>query len=107
MQKIRLAFRGWSRRREERDQQFLEQNLGWGKPAPTPAPRAARPAPTYDLEGLQCAYLDDSGVIAYYLDTQSGEVMEIRDGTMLAPPRFRRVPPRSAATEGTLSYRAA
>jgi arylamine N-acetyltransferase len=55
--------------------------------------------PATDLEGLQVAYLDDSGRINYYLDTESGEVVESRDGETFAEPRYRRVPRRSTASD--------
>jgi hypothetical protein len=53
----------------------------------------------FDLEGLQVAYLDDSGQIHYYLDTLTGEVIEVRNRP--APPgdRFQRVPSRPAEIE--------
>src|SRR5581483_2786102 len=39
------------------------------------------------------------GRIVYYLDVESGEVVESRDGEKLAEPRYRRVPRRSAASD--------
>ena len=45
------------------------------------------------------AFLDDSGRIAYYLDTESGEVVDVRDAAALAPPRYRRVPARSEQSD--------
>ena len=102
MQKLRLAWRGWQRRREEAEREFVAKNAGWGAagPAPSPAAPARPPAQTgVDLEGLQVAYLDDSGRIVYYLDTEQGEVIEARDGETYAPPRYRRVPRRSAASD--------
>jgi hypothetical protein len=106
-QRIRLALRGWSRRREEDNQrketEFLRRNVTWGTqpaaPPPAQAPAAGGPTRpktiTVDLEGLQAAYLDGSGVIAYYLDVESGEVVETRDGATLDAARFKRVPPRA------------
>ncbi|MBV9495169.1 MAG: hypothetical protein JOZ54_13050, partial [Acidobacteria bacterium] len=41
------------------------------------------------------AYLDDSGRIVYYLDTETGDVVDVHDGRALAAPRYRRVPRRS------------
>jgi hypothetical protein len=66
MQKLRLAFRGWSRRREDdakrKEQEFLQRNVTWAKPAaPAPSQSVAKSALAIDLEGLQVAYLDDSG----------------------------------------------
>jgi len=29
LQKIKLAFRGWQRRREEGEKQFVARNTGW------------------------------------------------------------------------------
>ncbi|HSP34685.1 MAG TPA: hypothetical protein VLU46_10255 [Thermoanaerobaculia bacterium] len=98
MQKIRLMLRGWSRRREEKEQEFLRKNAGWGVAAgfspPTDAlKRAATPA--IDLDGLHAAYLDGSGQIAYYLDVESGEVVEHRDAVQVDAARFKRVPAAS------------
>ena len=107
-QKIRLAFRGWSRRREQREQEFLRKNTGWatqptsGGQAPSPVQPDAKwtgGAPVLhqiDLDGLQAAYLDASGVIAYYLDIANGEVVENRDGSTLDATRFKRVPMRKS-----------
>lgn len=103
LQKLRLGIGGWMRRREEKQQAFVNANASWSAraPAAAAAPRATpmTNAASIDWEGLQCAYLDDSGVIAYYLDTESGEVVDVRDGAVLAPPRFRRVPARSAQSD--------
>jgi hypothetical protein len=101
MQKIRLAIRGWSRRREEAEKEFLAKNV-WGPASAGPEVDRLKPAATQtpvDTEGLTVAYLDDSGRIAYYLDTETGEVVDVRDGTVLAPPRYRRVPARSEQTD--------
>ncbi len=105
LQKLRLAFNGWARRREEAQNEFLAKNAGWGAgQAPSPVPGLGRTdeAPVLheiDREGLQVAFLDDSGRIVYYLDVESGEVVESRDGEKLAEPRYRRVPRRSAASD--------
>ena len=105
MQKLRLAWRGWQRRREEAERAFVAKNAGWGAPSAQPLTAAPLPASgargndSIDLEGLQVAYLDDSGRIVYYLDTEQGEVIEARDGETFAPPRYRRVPRRSAASD--------
>jgi hypothetical protein len=101
MQKIRLAIRGWSRRREEAEKEFLAKNV-WGPASAGPEAGRLKPAATQtpnDTEGLTVAYLDESGRIDYYLDTESGEVVDVRDGTALAPPRYRRVPARSEQSE--------
>jgi hypothetical protein len=103
MQKIRLWWRGAGRRREERDRDFLAKNVSWGPagataPVPqtqrTPAKDTMRPE-AVDRDGLLSAYLDQSGQIAYYLDMESGEVIEVRDGSSLTAPRYRRVPMQS------------
>ena len=110
-QRLKVAFRGWSRRRDEANDEFLRKNTGW---APQPGPAAGK-APTdgrgaaspaskkIDLEGLQVAYLDDSGQIAYYLDTVSGDVVEARDAPTRADMeisgRFKRVPARSGESD--------
>lgn len=106
MQKIRLALKGWSRRRDEAQKAFVAQNSGWGSAPPAAAaggpartPAAATRALVIDLDGLVVAFLDDSGVIAYYLDSESGDVVDVRDGTAYEAPRYRRVPQRSEAND--------
>jgi hypothetical protein len=114
-QKIRLVFRGWSRRREQQEQEFLRRNTKWAQPsggqAPSPVPpspprgQAGVPVPhEIDLDGLQAAYLDASGVIAYYLDVQNGEVVENRDGTVLDATRFKRVPMRKSEDDDRRAF---
>ena len=100
MQKLRLAWRGWARRREEAEREFLAKN-SWSPVAggQLPATENRQPATGIDLEGLQVAFLDDSGRIVYYFDTENGEVVEARDGETYAEPRYRRVPRRSAASD--------
>jgi hypothetical protein len=114
LQKIKLAFRGWTRRRAEdakqRNAEFLAKNTGWGAAAAAPAaaapaaPPPARAKSPVDREGLQVAYLDDSGAMEHYLDTQSGEVIEFSVASPLCdvtqnPSRFRRIPTRTPASE--------
>ncbi|MEA2568046.1 MAG: hypothetical protein QOI24_47 [Acidobacteriota bacterium] len=102
MQKLRLAWRGWQRRREESQQEFVARNAGWSAATPAPATvskTVVASTTTIDREGLQCAYLDESGQIAYYLDVESGEVVDVRDGAALAAPRYLRVPTRTTTTE--------
>jgi hypothetical protein len=98
MQKLQLWFRGSQRRREERDREFLDRNAGWGAASAKPA-AAARPAAaaarSIDRDGLQAAYLDRSGLIRYYLDLETGEVVDVRDGGSLAAPRYHLVPTQS------------
>ena len=105
-QKLQVAFRGWSRRRDDeekkRNEEFLKRNAQWSagaSPAPPPAAEAAalHRAKTVDIdrEGLQVAYLDDSGQIEYYLDVRTGEVVEVRGKERPNDlSRFRRVPQR-------------
>ncbi|HSY51894.1 MAG TPA: hypothetical protein VLC46_24035 [Thermoanaerobaculia bacterium] len=106
MQKIRLVFRGWQRRREERDKEFLTRNAAWGVTAPSAA--AAAPVKprsfTIDTEGLTVAYLDDSGQLAHFLNTEDGEIIDLRVAEInahpeLREPRYRRVPSRSEKSE--------
>src|SRR5947207_8888556 len=102
MQKLRLAWRGWARRREEAEREFVAKNASWAAPSQqplTPAPLPASGARGVDVEGLQVAYLDDSGRINYYLDTENGEVVEARDGETYSEPRYRRVPRRSSSSD--------
>jgi hypothetical protein len=100
MQKIKLAIRGWNRRREEANQSFVERNAWSSATAPqSPDVGRASARPIVDIDGLVCAFLDESGRIAYYLDTDTGEVIEIHDGTALAAPRYRRVPGRSEQSD--------
>ena len=96
LQKIRLAIRGWNRRREEANAKFVASNVWEPASAGPGATDRLKPVLTQvDMEGLVCAFLDDSGRIAYYLDNETGEVVDVRDGSELALPRYRRVPARS------------
>jgi hypothetical protein len=100
-QKIRLMLRGRARRRDTRDQDFLQRNVSWVAPAPAAASVAQKQsAKSVDREGLQVAFLDDSGRILYYLDVASGEIVEHRDGEP-APEgaRYKRVPRRSIESD--------
>lgn len=98
MQKIRLVIRGWNRRREEREKEFLAKNT-WAPSVPSKAPSGQHTpkALHVDLEGLTVAYLDDSGRIEHYLDLQSGDVIDTSGP--LAGERYRRVPSRNAQSE--------
>lgn len=103
-QKIRLAFRGWSRRREQQEQEFLRKNIGWApQPAAAP-PKVTPPLFAIDLDGLQAAYLDASGVIAYFLDVENGEVVENLDGATLDAARFKRVPMRKSEDDDRRAF---
>ena len=106
-QRIRVAFRVWARRREERNAAFLKQNVGWnGGQAPPPvlgsrvvegqAGQARAPVLQLDLDGLQAAYHDRSGRIAYFLDVQTGDVVENITGD---PARYKPVPAQTPETE--------
>lgn len=101
MQKIRLAFRGYSRRREEAQREFLARNLPQ-RPSPGAAPAAApasRASSAVDIDGLTVAYLDDSGHFAHYLDTETGEVVDVARGETRELPRYRRIPQRTPQSE--------
>ena len=105
-QKLSLAFRGWQRRRAEAQNDFVNRNASWGVPAPAipkapPQQPGAKPQSAIDLEGLQVAFLDDSGQIDYYLDTSSGDVVEVRGDARVnaMPASFKLVPRRSAESE--------
>lgn len=115
-QKLKLAFRGWSRRRREessaKDAEFLRRATSWSEaPAPAPQPatarqETARPSREVDVEGLQVAYLDESQRNRYYLDVSSGEVIFVRsdEGEREAELdrdslRYRRVPARTLESE--------
>src|SRR5438067_8925563 len=97
MQKLRLALRGWSRRREEAKKDFLAKNTAWrsGGQASShvESPRAAT---AIDIDGLTVAYLDDSGHFAHYLDTDTGDILDVATNQTKEPPRYRRVPQRTA-----------
>jgi hypothetical protein len=99
MQKIRLAFRGWQRRREQSEKEFLTRNATWGAAPPV---AAAAPSKTHsfaiDIEGLTVAYLDDSGQLAHFLDTSDGEIVDvlISEAPMYPEPRYRRIASRNA-----------
>jgi len=107
-QKLQVGFRVWSRRRDEdakkRDEEFLKRNVSWGTqstvlPPPTQSGGSAT-ALQIDREGLQVAYLDDSGRIAYFLDVETGDVIEIRGETRPEVSgngaRYKRVPQRGS-----------
>ena len=96
-QRIRVAFRGWARRREERNAAFLKQNA-WGASNARAAETAAPPGSLQqlDLDGLQAAYHDRSGRIAYFLDVQTGDVVENVTGD---PARYKPVPAQTPETE--------
>jgi hypothetical protein len=99
MQKIKLAIRGWNRRREEKQQEFLKQNA-WGGGqaiAPVQQGRAGLPVLHVDVEGLIVAYLDDSGHFQHYLDIESGDVIESREPMIGA--QYRRVPSHRAEAD--------
>src|SRR4051794_37216697 len=100
MQKIRLGIRGWQRRREESEKEFLTRNASWGAPAPVvaTAPPARSRKFAIDMEGLTVAYLDDSGQLAHFLDTSDGEIVDVRmsDAAAYADSRYRRIPSRNA-----------
>jgi len=102
MQKVRLAIRGWNRRRQESEKEFLARNANWsGAQAPSPvrAGQPASPAVPIDIEGLTVAYLDDSGRIDYYLDIQTGDVVDVRDNAQLDSKRYQHVPSRTSASD--------
>jgi len=105
MQKIRLVYRGWQRRREEREKEFLTRSAGWAAAPPaTVTPSAKARSFAIDTEGLTVAYLDDSGQLAHFLDTEDGEIVDLRVAELsahpeLVAPRYRRVPSRSEKSE--------
>jgi hypothetical protein len=99
MQRLRLWWRGSQRRREEKDREFLAKNAAWtdvGRASARPeAADGLKPVlrSEVDREGLQAAYLDRSGVILYYLDKETGEVVESR--SELQDIRYARVATQS------------
>ena len=98
MQKIRLALRGWSRRREERDREFLAKNAwspGLSRAEPQPA-EAGAPS-QFDMDGLTVACLDSSGQLSHYLDIETGDVIDTRE-TMTGD-RYRRIPSQSESAD--------
>lgn len=99
LQKIRLAIRGWNRRREEKQQEFLAKNQwspGLSRVA-EPAKAGAPPVLHIDIEGLVVAYLDDSGQFLHYLDVESGDVIDTRQA--MTGPRYHRVPSRPSEAD--------
>lgn len=113
-QKLRIGFRGWSRRREQkaeqRNREFVAKSTNWGAKAGVPAAavpqNSASPAVPIDLEGLQVAFLDDSGRMDHYLDMQTGEVIEFlsqdrerHPEVKVSASRYRRVPTRDAKSD--------
>jgi len=94
MQKIRLALRGWNRRREEKNREFLAKNLR----TPPPDARLARgereQTVGIDMDGLTVACLDGSGR-SHFFDVQTGDVVE----SVEASDRYRRIPPQSESAD--------
>jgi len=101
MQKLRLALRGWSRRREEAKKEFLAKNTAWSPPRVGQAlmPVLPQSKETIDIDGLTVAYLDDSGHFAHFLDTGTGDIVDVANNQTLEAPRYRRVPQRTAQSE--------
>ena len=98
MQKIRLALRGWSRRREERDREFLAKNAGWTPAVGSAAvAKAASRQTQVDMDGLTVACLDSSGQLSHYLDIETGDVIDTRE-TMTGD-RYRRIPSQSESAD--------
>jgi hypothetical protein len=101
MQKIRLALRGWSRRREEKNRAFVAQSSwssgGQPPPAVPDSRQAGLPVLHVDIDGLTVAYLDGSGRTTYYLDTQSGDVIE--SNVQLDSMRYKAIPTASAEAD--------
>ena len=62
-----------------------------------PVPPASKE--TIDIDGLTVAYLDDSGHFAHYLDTDTGDVVDVGSNQTLDAPRYRRIPQRTAQSE--------
>ena len=97
IQKIRLAIRGWNRRREEKQQEFLAKNVWSGGLQAAGGLKPVAPQRAVDIDGLTVAYLDDSGQFHHYLDVQTGEVIDTRE--MLSDVRYRRVPSRESEAD--------
>ena len=97
MQRLRLWWRGSQRRRDDKDREFLERNVAWQPPSVPASPASRQPSAAsqsnIDREGLQAGYLDRSGVFHYYLDQETGEVVESREE--LTDSRYARVPTQS------------
>ncbi|HSP33987.1 MAG TPA: hypothetical protein VLU46_06730, partial [Thermoanaerobaculia bacterium] len=93
--RIRSGLEAWGKRREVRERDFVAANAGWARPArSSPMTIAGASGVEIDREGLQAAFLDQSGRIAYYLDIETGEVAEHSAPGALTPPRYRRLPAR-------------
>jgi hypothetical protein len=97
MQKVRLWWRGSQRRREDDRRDFIAKNATWGGAPAAPPAKAHTNATTIDRDGLQAAYLDQSGAILYYLDLDSGDVVESREE--LRENRYVRVPTQDDAAD--------
>lgn len=98
-QKLRLALRGWNRRRDEAKKEFVARNAAWAPSVGQAPPPVASKSSAIDLDGLTVAYLDDSGHFAHFLDSESGDVVDLASGESLAPPRYRAIPQRTAESE--------
>jgi len=98
MQKLRLALRGWNRRREEAKKEFVAKNASWSRGGVAPSPVLSKTT-GIDIDGLTVAYRDDSGHFVHYLDVDSGEILDLPNGEQRAAPRYRAVPRRTAQSE--------
>jgi len=99
MQKIRLALRGWSRRRDEAQKAWLDRERVGRAAAPAAAAVAAQSKSSIDIDGLTVAYLDDSGHFAHYFDTDTGDIVDVAIDETREAPRYRRIPQRTAQSE--------
>jgi hypothetical protein len=105
MQKIRLAIRGWNRRREDKEREFLARNTWSGGLQAAGGPKPAAPQKDIDIEGLVVAYLDDSGHFHHYLDMETGDVVESQEP--MSGERYRRVPARANSADEQRAFIAA
>jgi predicted small secreted protein len=99
MQKLRLALRGWNRRRDEAKKEFVAKNASWARGGQALMPVAPKSTSTIDIDGLTVAYLDDSGHFAHYLDTDTGDIIDVANDEAREAPRYRRIPQRTAQSE--------
>lgn len=103
-QKIRIGMRRFTdssadsdrRRREE----LVARNTAWSTQEPKRASEAARADSNIDREGLQVAYLDDSGQFEHYFDPAGGEVIDRLVGSAEAiGEKWIAIPRRDASSD--------
>src|SRR2546428_12861466 len=92
IQKIRLAIRGWNRRREEKQQEFLAKNVWSGGLQAAGVLKSVAQQRRIHNFWLTVDYLLVSGQFHHYLDVHTGVLIDSQG--MVKDVRYRRVASR-------------